>query len=178
MKLSVMVGDVSHEVQFDEAYGQRTLEVDGQALDLSLLRLDGCRMRFTVDGRPVDAMVTGQLPNLLVDAGFGPQAVLVEESRFAAVRRISGLTTRVRALPGLLAPMPGLITRVLVSEGDVVGPGTPLLVMEAMKMENELRSPGAGKVSKIRVRQGEAVEVGSLLIAFEPPATSGPHGSG
>jgi biotin carboxyl carrier protein len=58
---------------------------------------------------------------------------------------------------------------VLVGEGDTVKGGQPLVVMEAMKMENELRSPGAGKVRSIKIRPGVAVELGAELITFDPP---------
>jgi len=175
VKFTLTHGDVQHEVVFDEAYGQRKLELDGKELNLSLLRTGGCRVRFTVDGRPVDALITGSLPDLQVDAGCGPVSIQVEESRFAEVRRISGLTRRVPTASDFKAPMPGLITRVLVSEGDSVSQGTPLLIMEAMKMENELRSPGEAKIRNIRVKPGEAVDVGSVLIVFEPPSAAPPE---
>jgi len=173
MKLTAMLGEARHEVVFDEAYLKRTLTLNGESLDLTLLRVQGCRVRFTVNGRPVDALVTGTLPDLVVDAGGGPVRIQVEESRYAEVRRISGLVVRPHFATALKAPMPGLITRVLVKEGDPVTPGMPLIVMEAMKMENELRSPGAGIVKSVRVRPGEAVEVGAELITFVPPHSEG-----
>ena len=169
MKLSVSQGETRHEVDFDEAYLKRTLTLDGESLDLTLLRIQGSRVRFTVNGRPIDALITGSLPDLVVDAGNGPVQLLVEESRFAEVRRISGLTVRTHIATVLKAPMPGLVTRILVKDGDTVKAGTPLVVMEAMKMENELRSPGAGTVRSVRVRPGEAVEVGAELVTFDPP---------
>lgn len=156
-------------MDFDEAYLKRSLTLDGNPLDLSLLRVERHRIRFTVNGRPVDALVTGSLPRLTVDAGGGPQELVVEESRFADVRRISGLSTRVHVATSLKAPMPGLVTRVLAQEGETVEAGQPLVVMEAMKMENELRSPGAGVVKAVKVRPGEAVELGALLVVFDPP---------
>jgi propionyl-CoA carboxylase alpha chain len=67
--------------------------------------------------------------------------------------------------------MPGLITRVLVAVGETVSAGTPLLIMEAMKMENELRSPAPGKIQKICARPGLAVEVGAVLVVFEAPGS-------
>ena len=63
--------------------------------------------------------------------------------------------------------MPGLIVKVLVSVGDSVEPGAPLVVMEAMKMENELRAAGAGVVAAIEVREGQNVESAALLVRFE-----------
>ena len=70
------------------------------------------------------------------------------------------------ALSGVSAPMPGLITSVRVAAGEKVVQGTPLLVLEAMKMENVLQSPGEGMVSAVRVKVGDRVEKGQSLIQF------------
>lgn len=67
----------------------------------------------------------------------------------------------------LVAPMPGLVVKVHVAVGDVVEPGKPLVSMEAMKMENELRSPGAGTVKAILATPGQAVEKGAVLVELE-----------
>jgi len=66
----------------------------------------------------------------------------------------------------LKSGMPGKITKVFVKEGDEVTAGTPLLVMEAMKMENEMKAPGDVKITKIHVKPGDAVESGATLISF------------
>ena len=65
------------------------------------------------------------------------------------------------------APMPGMILKVLVSPGDEVAEGDELLVLEAMKMENVLKSPGAGTVKAVEVADGEAVEKNQVLIELE-----------
>ena len=63
--------------------------------------------------------------------------------------------------------MPGLIVRVNVSRGDTVEAGQGVIVMEAMKMENELRATSSGKVKSVEVTAGTAVEKGALLVALE-----------
>ncbi|MEO9871568.1 acyl-CoA carboxylase biotin carboxyl carrier protein subunit [Ekhidna sp.] len=65
------------------------------------------------------------------------------------------------------APMPGSILNIIISEGDEVSLGDQLLVLEAMKMENVIKSPGEGKVSKILVSEKENVEKNQVLISFE-----------
>lgn len=68
---------------------------------------------------------------------------------------------------GLTSGMPGKIIKVLVSEGDEVTEGTPLLIMEAMKMENEMKAPTDAKVKKVLVSPGDNVEAGASLIQFD-----------
>ena len=65
------------------------------------------------------------------------------------------------------APMPGLILEINVKEGQDVKEGDPLLILEAMKMENVITSPREGVVKSLHVKQGETVDKDSLLIAFE-----------
>ena len=75
----------------------------------------------------------------------------------------AGAVSRVVALR---APMPGLIIDLKVKTGDKVKAGDPLLVLEAMKMENILKSPGDGMVKKVKVEKGNSVEKGQVLIEF------------
>ena len=67
-------------------------------------------------------------------------------------------------MDGSKAPIPGLIARVLVAPGQTVEVGEPLLVLEAMKMENEIRAARAGVVQEIAVSEGETVVLGDLLV--------------
>lgn len=67
---------------------------------------------------------------------------------------------------GLRAPMPGRILRALVSEGDRVGRGTTLLILEAMKMEHEIKAPRDGVVTRLPFGAGDQVEAGAVLVDF------------
>jgi len=67
----------------------------------------------------------------------------------------------------LTAPMPGKVVRILAQKGDAVGAGQGVLVVEAMKMQNEVKSKGAGVVSELRVREGDAVTAGQVLAVVE-----------
>ena len=66
--------------------------------------------------------------------------------------------------------MPGVVVSLLVTEGDVVEEGQPLLVLEAMKMQNEIAAPAAGAVRLIHVDEGEAVSAGAKLVEIEASA--------
>lgn len=67
----------------------------------------------------------------------------------------------------LIAGMPGKIVKVMVKEGQEIGADEPLLIMEAMKMENEMRSPKEVKIAKVHVKAGDSVDSGATLISFE-----------
>jgi biotin carboxyl carrier protein len=67
----------------------------------------------------------------------------------------------------VVAPMPGRVVRVLVSPGDEVAARQPVVVVEAMKMENELRSPKAGRVKDVAVTPGASVDAGRVLVVIE-----------
>ena len=73
---------------------------------------------------------------------------------------------KLRKLKEMQAPMPGRVTAIHVQLGQEVEPGTPLLALEAMKMENVLKAEGIGVVSEIAIQQGDVVDKGALLIAF------------
>jgi len=74
--------------------------------------------------------------------------------------------TTAKGLDVLVAPMPGLVLRVDATEGSEVEQGQTLLVLEAMKMENNLKSPAAGQVAEVYVQAGQAVEKGAPLLRF------------
>lgn len=157
------------------------------------VEVDGARVR--VDGRPAVAhlsvvpgtplrhlLLDGVSLTLATDAGApGEWGVLVQGTRVDA-RVVDERTRHIQSLTGggggpaaavqLKAPMPGLVVRVLVVAGQSVAPGQGLIVLEAMKMENELRAAAAGVVAEIRVVPGVAVDKGQVLVEFSPP--SGP----
>ena len=89
------------------------------------------------------------------------------DERARAIRDLSGAAASPTGPAPLIAPMPGLVVRITVAEGDQVQTGQGLIVMEAMKMENELRASGSGTVKRITVSEGSAVEKGTVLIVLE-----------
>jgi acetyl/propionyl-CoA carboxylase alpha subunit len=89
------------------------------------------------------------------------------DERTRSIRDLSAATAGPTGPAPIIAPMPGLIVRVNVNPGDKVEAGQGLVVMEAMKMENELRATAAGTVRSVEVSPGTAVEKGTLLVALE-----------
>ena len=89
------------------------------------------------------------------------------DERRRALRDLSAASAGPTGPAPILAPMPGLIVRVNVAVGDTVEAGQGVIVMEAMKMENELRATGPGRVRSVEVAPGTAVEKGTLLVSLE-----------
>jgi biotin carboxyl carrier protein len=114
---------------------------------------------FLIDGKPCE----------VVAEPSGAYRVL---SSGVALRVATGKSRRPTATAGapcLIAPMPGRIVRVLCQTGDVVEAGAPLVVLEAMKMENELVAPARGRVVDVLVREGSAVEARAKLVTLAEP---------
>ena len=143
-----------------EGSGVFLVTVDGAAYSLTVEPLEGGRLRLVGPGWTTLARVTAAGPRRFVSLG---QMEFVFE-RLASRRRGAGAAGGA----GLESPMPGVITRVLVSAGDTVAKGQPLVAVEAMKMEHVVRAPYAGRVRVVRVRQGENVSAGVMLLELEP----------
>jgi biotin carboxyl carrier protein len=126
----------------------------------------GESMRVRIDARPVEAWVTRKGDTLLVERDSRLFSFRVRDPRAPklARRRFSEDVTRGE----LHAPMPGLVVQVLTHEGEEVEAGHPLVVVEAMKMQNALVAPLKGRVRSIPVAPGTAVESGQLLLAITP----------
>jgi biotin carboxyl carrier protein len=93
-------------------------------------------------------------------------AATVRHQRQHAIAAMTGATARPQGPRPVKAPMPGLIVRVQVQPGDLVQPGQGVIIIEAMKMENELRTETACRVGQVHVKPGQAVEKGTVLIEF------------
>lgn len=156
-----------------------TVEVE---LDGDVVRVDGEALAAqleVVDGTPMHVLRLGQATHrLAVQRGEAAGRYtlwtdgyrLVTEALDERTRAIRAMTASVAVERGpapLVAPMPGLIVRINVQVGDRVEPGQGLIVMEAMKMENELRAASAGTVAVVRVSTGVAVEKGAVLVELQ-----------
>ena len=146
--------------------GSIVATLDGTETELDVVALGRGRysLRATATGRQHDIRLTAR--------GAHAFDVAVDGVRLTASRRPAGGPVRGRVADGdgparLIAPMPGKVVRVLVTPGEEVVPRQGLVVVEAMKMENELRAGRAGRVSQVLVSEGTSVEAGALLVVLE-----------
>ena len=115
--------------------------------------------RLTGETRPVGVSVDGETVDVAI--GGDPFRYTVVDARRAALRAGGGASAgEVRT------PMPGAVVRLMVAVGDVVADGQPVIVVEAMKMENEFKAQMDGVVSAIHVAAGDTLESGALLITI------------
>ena len=167
------------------------IEINGRTRTVSVERAAAGRYRVSVDGRAqvIDAARIGTFGlSLLIDGaggvsrevqispGGGPGEMLLRLDGLSVTALVDGRRTRRGSADGgthaggehaIVAPMPGRVVRLLVSRGDEVAARQAVVVVEAMKMENELRSPKPGRVKEVAVTAGASVEAGRVLIVIE-----------
>jgi biotin carboxyl carrier protein len=160
------------------------ITIDGRNYRLELSCADGC-WSCRLDGRAIEIDAVLARPDVL-SLRIGDLAYEVKSERVAndlhlwvgstsfavEVRDPRSLRGRIRAGDEqgprkIVAPMPGKVVRLLVGEGDEVEPGRGVAVVEAMKMQNEIKSPKRGTVKKILVSEGAAVNAGDVLAIVE-----------
>jgi pyruvate carboxylase subunit B len=164
VKYVVSVGGREIEVEVD---GDR-VTVAGTSLPAALRVIPGTPARqLVLDGRPTVLTMrsTGRGQWSLGTVGDRWEAEVVDE-RTRHIRSLTAGAERTRGPTTLRAPMPGLVLRLLVEPGREVARGDGLVVLEAMKMENELKAPAGGVVGAVHVRPGEPVEKGQVLVEF------------
>ena len=146
--------------------GEFRVSIDGQTTAVDVRRTDlGLSLVFRDSGRSFDAAATPvaggewfvQLPQVSVTA-------TVDGRRY---RRASANGAAAAGEQRILAPMPGRVVKVLVAVGSAVEARQGVIVVEAMKMENELRAPRAGIVREIRAAEGASVDAHAVLVVIE-----------
>jgi biotin carboxyl carrier protein len=143
--------------------GEIAVNVDGRRLEAeTLVRAGSTAMR--IDGRIVDLWMEGEPPGVGVIARGRRFYASVESERARALSAALGGKGQADGEGVVVSPMPGRVLKLLVEEGDEITAGAPLVVVEAMKMENELVAGRSGKVKKVFVTRGQTVEGGARLI--------------
>ena len=186
MQYEVEIGGRRRQVVVTRTGDGFAVSVDGRTRHVDAARIDAHTLSLIVDSdvsaRPQDP------PDISRPGPFGPgvvyettiapdkigRLVIVNRRAPVAVRLNSRRGSRQQAGRGagpgplrIAAPMPGKVVRVLVRPGDAVRARQPVVVIEAMKMENELRADRDGTVAEIHTREGMSVEAGALLVVIQ-----------
>lgn len=162
-KWSAQFDDTSVAFDFDDI--ESSLFLDGKKWDVQIQAVDGQRGIVFCGGRRYDVVTRFSAGrwHVLVD-GLATSFVLEDERslrRHAAAGNLSQASSDVRT------PMPGRVVKVLVGVGDRVEKGQGVIVVEAMKMENEFKASCAGVVTEVLVNPGDTVDAGRVLVKIE-----------
>ena len=162
---------LEHEVELlthETPNGMRSFRIDGQTAEAHCEEITPGVYSLLLDGRPYEAQISkrpGDAPGLA-----GPYVVVVGLRRYLVELldprqwRRTESSIAAEGPQDIVAPMPGKIVKVLVTEGQEVERDQGLMVVEAMKMQNELRAPRAGRVERVYVVEGWGVEAGTRLL--------------
>jgi len=155
------------------AHGGFVVDIDGRQWKVDAEPVDGQSLSLLID----DAVGTSSHEATIVPGAPGQLVVSVGATSVSlslngrARSKSRGVVGRAGDGPQrITAPMPGKVVRVLVKPGDEVSAREPVVVIEAMKMENELRAARPGRVTEIHVREGQSVEAGGLLAVIAEPS--------
>ncbi len=166
MKYEILIDGHPHQLQLERVAQGYECTVDGEPFALDVVMTERDVLSIIHEGSQYEAKREYSL--------MGETHIIVGSERFTAeVRDPRSLRSRRAAAGGeagpakIIAPMPGKIVRVIAAEGDEVEAGQPLVVVEAMKMQNEIKATKKGKVTKIAVKEASAVNAGDLLVIVE-----------
>ena len=167
MAFIAKLGDQNYTVEIEEnGKSVYRVSVDGNEFQVDGKKTGRTNYSLIVDDRSFEIEVdnTDDEYRVLVD-GRSYRIHLVDERRM----RVGGAqsSAELQGRQTVSVPMPGKVIAVLIAEGDAVEKGQGLVIVEAMKMENEVRSPIAGVVKEIRVKPGDTVEGGAALLVVE-----------
>ncbi len=165
MKLEISWGSENFEVEISGASTRTRVRVGGRELSCDWIRLPDECYSLILDRCVYDLSVDLDTNSCSVT---GPRGIL--HFRISDPRRLSlqqGTEEGQAGLQRICAEMPGKIIRMLVRKGDRVAYDQGLLVLEAMKMQNEIRAPKSGVVLEVGVEDGRAVGTGDFLLSIE-----------
>jgi len=181
MHYEVEVGGRRRQVTIAREGDSLAVTLDGRRALVDVARIDGHTLSLIVSrvwskgdtGAPGAEPAAVQVHEVEIFPDVAPGRLVVGIGAMAVAvgldgrRRTGGDGPAAAGSQRVTAPMPGKVVRLLVKRGQAVQPRQPLVVVEAMKMENELRAEKAATVSQIHVSEGASVEAGALLVVLE-----------
>jgi len=162
MKYHATVDNREYVIDIDD---DNNIIVDDKPVRADILQVGPLGLfSLLVDHESYELVVKEQRFGYCVTLGSNTYAVEVTDERTLRLDAGRSQLTTPSGDRFIKAPIPGLIVNILVKEGDEIGANQPVIILEAMKMENELRSSGAGTVGEIMFEVGESVEQGAELM--------------
>lgn len=164
MKYYALIGNNEYEVTIE----QGEIYVDGEPISVDLVQSGAPELySMLFDGQSYELLIASDRFTYTVTLEGEQIPVQVEDERMRKLNMGRKMTTLAHGELAVIAPIPGLVVQVLVAEGDEVTENQPLLLLEAMKMENEIRSQRSGVVKEVKVEAGQRVEQNGTLLILE-----------
>jgi biotin carboxyl carrier protein len=165
MKWQAQVNGVERTLETErDASGTFRVDLDGASLDVDAVETVPGSWSLLIGGKAFEARVQAEGDKIGVQCGGEEFRVALHDPR--AWRRSHGGALEAEGRQQVTAPMPGKVVRVLVAAGETVELGQGLVVVEAMKMQNEIRAPKSGVVERLTVREGQAVSSGEAIAVI------------
>jgi biotin carboxyl carrier protein len=164
VRLTIRSGDRLHEVEIERSDAHFRVVVDGTEHLVDARKLEADFYSILMEGRSYEVSVEPEGDRYHVRHGAAKKTVTLTDAARAA---LDGLRATGSGPESVVTVMPGKVVRVLVKPGDEVSAGQGLVVVEAMKMENEIGAPRDGRVTSVAVEPGRAVEAGATLLVIE-----------
>ena len=165
MKYTALINEKSYTI---EVGANNTVMVNGEPHSVDFRSIDGVTLHsLLLDNKSHEVLVerTGDEYRILIDGEL--HVVNVQDERTRKLAKAEAKTAQHSGEIMIKAPMPGLVRGIIVNVGDEVTAKQSVLILEAMKMQNELRAPRPGSVKEIRVKEGEAVNQGQVLMVLK-----------
>jgi biotin carboxyl carrier protein len=163
VKINAKAGQHFLDVTITRGNGNYVVEVDGVRYDVDVHKLEGDFFSILTGGKSYEVSVEATRDGYRVRHGAAVQLVTLSDPG----RQARETMREAQGPESVRSVMPGKVVRLLVNEGDTVAAGQGIVVVEAMKMENEIAAPKSGRVSSIAVAPDQAVEAGAELLVIE-----------
>ena len=172
MKYFTTINDTKYEIEIDQ---DNQIQVNGELYEIDFQQLpDGGMVSLLLQQRSLEAVVEERAGNgweILIQGEL--YEAQVQDERTYRLAQARGGGTAVTGEAHIKAPMPGLIIAIPVTVGQAVQKGDKVVILESMKMENELRSPRDGVVLRVNAQPGGSVEKDAVLVVIGEPESEG-----
>lgn len=166
MKLQLHLNNKTLAADYKASSQTSTLTTDSAQYEAQLVELQPSVFTVVLQGK-VYACTLEKLPNGANEVHVNGQRISVAIQDPKRLSQNAGAAGQAGGRATLTSPMPGKVVRVLCAVGDEVNEGQGILVVEAMKMQNEVQAPKAGKVTDLKVTEGQTVNAGDVLAVVE-----------
>jgi pyruvate carboxylase subunit B len=168
MKYVVQIEGKTYQVDISEQDGEIQVNLDGEQVQADSVHITGKNfVSLLFNNRSFDLEFSRNKEKVSVFLKGKKYDCVLEDDRTQRLKRLGVLKVDAKEERELRSPMPGLVTVIEVKQGDMVVAGQGVIIVEAMKMENELKAKLDGKVKEIKVKKHQTVNKDEVLVVFE-----------